>query len=114
MRHLVIENLPSKELTEGVTLKEAHLDNVMVTFVDLEEGSVVPPHSHPQEQISLVISGRLLFTVDGEEKMVKAGEAVLVPSGAEHSVLVVDGPAVAYDCWSPIRKDYIIESPEKN
>ena len=109
MLHKVISELPTKEMAPGVNLGSVYLENVMVTFVNLEEGSVVPPHSHPHEQISLVISGNLLFTVDGEEKLIKAGEAVLVPSGVEHGVLTVDGPAVAYDCWSPIREDYILE-----
>lgn len=109
MKHLVIQEQPCKELAPGVVMRSAYLDKVMVTFVDLEEGSVVPPHSHPHEQISVIISGRLLFTVEGKEKVVKGGEVVLVPSGAEHSVLTLDGPAVAYDCWSPIREDYILD-----
>ena len=109
MRHSVIRELPCKEMIKGVTLRSAYLDKVMVTFVDLEAGSVIPAHSHPHEQISVMISGRLLFKVAGEEKMVEAGEVVCIPSGVEHAVEAVDGPAVAYDCWSPVREDYILD-----
>jgi quercetin dioxygenase-like cupin family protein len=90
-------------------MRSAFLKNVMVTFVDLAAGSVVPVHSHPHEQISVMISGSLLFKVAGEEKMARAGDVVLIPSGVEHGVIATQGPAVAYDCWSPIRQDYILD-----
>ncbi len=109
MKHFVIKDLASKELAPGVRLRSAYLENVMVTFVDFEEGATVPMHSHPHEQISLVISGRLLMEIDGEEKQIKPGEVALVPSGAEHGAKAAFGPCVAYDCWSPIREDYVLD-----
>jgi len=109
MRHMVIKDAKSKELAPGVVLREAHLDNVMVTFVELAEGSVVPEHSHPHEQISVVVAGRLLFKVEGEEREVGPGEVVLLPSNTPHGVATIEGPALAYDCWSPVREDYIME-----
>ena len=109
MKHSVIRELPNKEMAPGVKLRSVYLDNVMVTFVDLDEGSVVPLHSHPHEQISVMISGSLLFKVGGEQRMVRAGEVVCVPSGVEHGVEAVEGPAVAYDCWNPVREDYILD-----
>ncbi len=109
MEHKVIKELASKELADGVVMRSAYLKNVMVTFVDLAQESVVPVHSHPHEQISVVISGRMKFIVDGEEREVGPGEIVLVPSGVEHGVVVTKGPAVAYDCWSPVREDYVLD-----
>ncbi len=107
MKYKVISELPCKEMAPGITMRQVHLENVMVTFVELEEGSAIPPHSHEHEQISLIISGSLFFNVEGEERLVKPGEVVVIPSGAEHSVSAINGPAVAYDCFSPVRKDYI-------
>ncbi|MFO8058418.1 MAG: cupin domain-containing protein [bacterium] len=107
MKYKVISDLPCREMVPGITMREVHLEKVMVTFVELEEGAVIPPHSHEHEQISLIISGSLFFNVDGEERLVKPGEVVVIPSGVEHSVSAVSGPAVAYDCFSPVRKDYV-------
>ena len=109
MKHKVIKKLASKELAPGVVMRSAYLNNVMVTFVDLAAGSVVPVHSHPHEQISVMIAGSLVFTVAGEKRTARAGEVVLIPSGVEHGVVAAEGPAVAYDCWSPIREDYILD-----
>ena len=109
MEFKVIRELPSKQLAPGVTMRSVFLKNVMVTFVELSAGAVVPLHSHPHEQISVMISGSLLFKVAGEERTARAGEVVLIPSGVEHGVVAAEGPALVYDCWSPIRQDYILD-----
>lgn len=109
MSYHVISNLPKKELAPGVVMSSVNLKNLMVTFVSLQDGAVVPEHSHPHEQISVVISGMLRFTVGEEQYSVKEGEAVLVPSNRKHSAVAVNGPCVAYDSWSPVRDDYILE-----
>ena len=108
MKHYTISELPQKELMPGIALKSAYLDNVMVTFVTLEQDVVLPVHSHPHEQITVVISGKMRFSVEDEEMIISAGHVVCIPSGAKHGAFVLEGPCVAYDCWSPVREDYIV------
>lgn len=109
MKFFEIPKLPQKELLPGITLKSVHLENLMVTFVTLAQGAVLPEHSHPHEQISVVISGMLRFKVEGDERIVSAGHAICIPSNALHSAVVVEGPSVVYDSWSPVRADYILK-----
>ena len=109
MEKFTIRLLPSKEIAPGVSIREAHLNQVMVTFVLLKKDSAVPPHRHPHEQISLVVEGRLQFTVEGKTAVLEAGEGIRVPSSAEHSAKPLDGDVWAYDCFSPIRENYIID-----
>lgn len=109
MKFFTIPDLPQKELMPGITLKSVHLDNLMVTFVTLAPGAVLPEHSHPHEQISVVISGALKFKVEGEERIVSAGHAVCIPSNALHGAVVVEGPSIVYDSWNPVRADYILK-----
>jgi quercetin dioxygenase-like cupin family protein len=104
-----ISGLPHREMLPGITLKSVHLDNLMVTFVTLAPGTVLPDHSHPHEQISVIISGSLKFSVEGDERIVSAGQVICVPSNALHGAVVVEGPCVVYDSWSPVRADYIIK-----
>ncbi|MCX7677996.1 MAG: cupin domain-containing protein [Spirochaetes bacterium] len=108
MKFFKISNLPQKEILQGITLKSVHLQNLMVTFVTLAPGTVLPVHSHEHEQISVVISGMLRFFVEGEERIVGAGDVVCVPSHALHGAEVIEGPCIVYDSWSPVRKDYIV------
>ena len=108
MKHYTISELPVKELMPGITLKSAHLDKVMVTFVTLQQDTILPEHSHPHEQITVMISGKLRFTVADEEVVLSAGHVVCIPSDTKHGALVLEGPCVVYDCWSPVREDYKI------
>jgi len=104
-----ISDLPSREIAPGVLMRSVHLENVMVTFVEIREGAVVPEHSHPHEQITVVISGRLRFRLGGSERLMRAGETVAIPPGYAHSAVAEGGACVVYDCWSPVRKDYILD-----
>ncbi len=48
-------------------------------------GSGPPPHSHPWEEIHLVLEGELEVTVDGESHVLRTGTVAHVPGGAVHS-----------------------------
>jgi quercetin dioxygenase-like cupin family protein len=100
------DKLEKREIREGVNLRAAWGENVMMAFINIEPGSVIPPHNHPHEQMGMVIEGKLEFTVGQESKVLQAGDAYLIPSGVEHSVKVVAGPARALDIFSPPREDY--------
>jgi quercetin dioxygenase-like cupin family protein len=91
----------------GFLFREAHLDNVMVTWVEMEPGSILPEHKHVNEQISLVVEGTLELTVGGITRIMKKGDVAVVPSGVLHSGRVHDEFTIAVDAWNPIREDYI-------
>ena len=49
-------------------------------------GGVVTEHVHPrQEERFIVTSGEAHFTLNGEARVARAGETVIVPAGARHS-----------------------------
>ena len=64
-------NLKSKILSEGVVLKPMWGDKIMMNIVELEPGSEVPLHSHPNEQAGIVLEGEFEFTIGEEKKTVK-------------------------------------------
>ncbi len=80
---------------------------LMLSLVNFEPGSVVPDHSHPHEQMGMMISGQLEFTVGGVTKVLGPGEIWRIPGGVVHRVRALDGPAVALDIFHPIREDYL-------
>jgi quercetin dioxygenase-like cupin family protein len=101
------DGFPRKEVLPGIRVGSVFLGNLMLTHFTMETGSDVPPHSHPHEQISFVVSGVLDFTLAGETRRVGSGAGCAIPSGVVHSVNVVE-EAVVIDCWHPIREDYIV------
>ena len=81
-------------------------DRTTLVEITLAEGAVVPDHTHPHEQIGYVVSGRVSFTIDGEERELRAGDSYLVPGGATHAITALE-PSVCIDVFSPVREEYL-------
>ena len=79
---------------------------MMLSVVNFEPDSVVPEHSHPHEQMGIMISGRLEFTVGSVTRVLEPGDQWKIPSGVVHRVRALDGRAVALDVFHPVRDDY--------
>lgn len=94
------------DLFPGVSIKSTAGRGMLFSVVTLEEDSVVPDHSHHHEQMGMMISGHLEFTIGGVTRFVGPGDIWRIPGGVVHTVRAVGGPAVALDVFHPIREDY--------
>jgi quercetin dioxygenase-like cupin family protein len=91
----------------GVEIHAVAGEGMMLSLVDLAAGSVVPEHSHPHEQMGMMISGRAEFTIGGVTRIVEPGDVWRIPGGVPHMVRTLgEGPAVALDVFHPVRDDY--------
>jgi quercetin dioxygenase-like cupin family protein len=95
-----------REIFPGVRIHAVSGDRLMLSLVDLEPGSVVLEHSHPHEQMGMLISGRVEFTIGGVTKVLGPGEMWRIPGHVPHMVRTLEGPAVALDIFHPVREDY--------
>jgi quercetin dioxygenase-like cupin family protein len=100
------DDLLSQQVAPGVSRRYLTAERTTIARFHLSRGAVVPAHSHEHEQVSYVVSGALRFVVGGEEMLVRAGEALQIPSWAEHRVEVLEDTEVI-DVFSPIRQDWI-------
>jgi quercetin dioxygenase-like cupin family protein len=91
----------------GVEIQTVASKNMMFSVVHLEPESVVLEHSHPHEQMGILLEGRLDFTIGGVTRQLGPGDIWRIPGGVLHSVRALDGPAVALDVFHPIREDYL-------
>lgn len=67
-----------------------------------EPGATYELHSHPHEQFSLLLSGRLLLTVGDETREIGPGDGWYAPAGVAHGGEVLgDEQAVFIDVYSP-------------
>jgi quercetin dioxygenase-like cupin family protein len=79
---------------------------MMMSFVDLEPHSVVEEHSHPHEQIGMVLRGRATFFIGGEEKTLGPGDWYRALGGVRHRVVALDEPVQVLDIFYPVREEY--------
>ena len=106
------KDLAVAEPSPDVLRREAHTDHIMVTVVDfLSREATIPLHSHPHEQISYVVEGKIDFVLgEGDGRTVdtlEAGDVVVVPPDVPHTVKILSESARVLDCFHPIREDFL-------
>ncbi|MEM7226930.1 MAG: cupin domain-containing protein [Pseudomonadota bacterium] len=73
-----------------------------LNWAKFEPGSTYPLHSHPYEQTSVVIQGRMRLTVGDEVREVGPGDMWFVPSRVPHGGEILgDEPVIFIDVYSP-------------
>jgi quercetin dioxygenase-like cupin family protein len=90
----------------GVTIHTAAGEKMMLSLVEFEPHAVVQPHSHPHEQMGLLLEGELTFVIGDERQVVRPGQMWRIPGGVVHSAIAGSEPVKALDVFHPIREDY--------
>lgn len=80
-------------------------------LAELDAGSRMPAHSHPQEQITHVLCGRVVMILDGVRHELREGDSLLIPSNVSHGAETIEQTLVI-DTFSPPRHDYLARDGE--
>ncbi len=80
-------------------------ERLMLIEGTMDEGAVVPEHTHPHEQTGYLVSGRFLFELGDEKRELGPGDCWLVPSNVPHKVTAL-ASSVFIDVFSPPREEY--------
>jgi quercetin dioxygenase-like cupin family protein len=84
-------------------------EHILFCRVAYEPGADVPRHSHQEtEQLMWVLEGELEMTVGEQERVVRAGEAVVINRGVEHSLRSPGGCAFL-EGLSPVPRDHVVD-----
>lgn len=98
------EKLESDQPMPLVHRRRIHGDRMTVARVRLEKGFKIDPHSHPEEQIVLILSGSIRFLLGEsphqEEVVLGAEEILQVPGGVPHGAEALE-ETVVLDLFSP-------------
>ena len=105
-RVLSLDSVDPFELAAGVQARALFGDGTMLNLVELEPGAVVPEHSHPHEQMGIVLSGEIVMIIEGEQRACHAMDAMHIPSGVVHAAYAGAEGAVVLDVFVPIREDF--------
>ena len=94
------------ELAEGVSGRPLFGEGAMLNVIEFEPGATVPLHSHPHEQLGLVLRGMQALVVDGVAHELNPMEGYVLPGGVEHSAYCGPEGALVLDVFRPVREDY--------
>ncbi|HIE57457.1 MAG TPA: cupin domain-containing protein [Anaerolineales bacterium] len=103
--HSFDERAP-KELAPGINARTFWGEKMLAAVVELEANVHLPLHSHPHEQVGIVIDGQIEMTVAGEKKTLTPGDVYVIPGNVEHEARTFDQPVKVMDVFSPVRDEY--------
>lgn len=106
MAFIDIDNYEPIELAPGARARTPYGENVMLSYLELDEGSQIPRHNHPHEQAGMLLAGKLELTIGDESRVCVPGDMFIIPPHTMHAARPIDGPAVILDVFSPVREDY--------
>ncbi len=81
--------LPGHDKGDGRVQRVIAGENMTVLQQTIKAGTKPNPHSHPWEQMSIVLKGRATFRCMGKEVTHGPGGLVVFPPNEEHSTEVV-------------------------
>lgn len=99
--------IPVEKVAKGVERQTVVGKNIMMCRFRFAPFSVTPEHTHPHEQMTLVIKGNVKFKVDGYSHFLSPGDILHFPPNSRHGATMVNEEVVLIDIFSPIREDFL-------
>lgn len=99
--------IPVEQPAEGIQRQMVVGQNVMMCRFRFAPFVVTAEHSHPHEQITLVVQGKVKFIISGKERIVSAGDVLHFPPHNRHGATMLDEEVILIDIFSPIREDFL-------
>ncbi len=100
------DTVPAERLDEKITRRMIAGDREMLVYWEFKQGTLAAMHSHPHEQVVMMVSGKLRLAVGDEETMMGPGDLVVIPSGVPHEAEAIED-TVVIDIFSPPREDFL-------
>ncbi|MCR5031639.1 MAG: cupin domain-containing protein [Lachnospiraceae bacterium] len=106
-RWVFYDSITPQDQGNGVIRRVLAYDkDVMTVENTFEKGAIGALHSHPHTQITYVISGAFEFNIDGEKKVVRAGDTLLKTNGVQHGCVCLEAGKLL-DIFTPYREDFV-------
>jgi quercetin dioxygenase-like cupin family protein len=106
---MVLRNkeVKAKDLFPGASRKIlARGGGLMAVEVKFAAGCQVPAHTHRNEQVSYVVSGRIELSIDGRKELLGPGDTFYAGPDEQHGVNFLEDTIVV-DVFTPQREDFL-------
>ena len=106
-----VRSLVPRRIWDGITARSVHGERLTLAVVELEPGAVAEEHSHPHDQLGMVLRGSMRFRVGDEERELGPGETWEIPSNTPHRAEAGADGATVLDLFSPPRSEWAEAEP---
>ena len=91
---------------ESVRARRVEGERGTLALVELAPDSIVPGHRHDNEQLGMVITGSVTFTIGDETRELGPGGTWRITSDLPHDAVAGPDGATVVDIFSPVRADW--------
>jgi quercetin dioxygenase-like cupin family protein len=104
---LLEKDLKWENLGNGATRQIMGYDGqLMLVKAKFEKGAAAPQHEHFHSQSTYVVSGKFEVTINGETKILAAGDGFYVEPDVVHRAVCLEA-GILVDAFSPMRETFI-------
>jgi quercetin dioxygenase-like cupin family protein len=103
-------SIPSEQIAEGIARQMVVGGKLMICRLTIQPRVVTAVHAHEHEQMTIVERGRVLYIVDGVERVCASGDVLHFPPNVPHGATMLDEEVVLVDIFTPRREDFLTTS----
>ena len=105
--HVVeVSKVPPVNLATGIDTNLVCGEDLTLSFATLAPHSAGKMHSHPHEQMAVILEGSVDFILSGKTYKLKPGDVIHVASNLEHTGITGDVTCKMVEVFTPARKDF--------
>jgi quercetin dioxygenase-like cupin family protein len=101
-----LATLPEERVTDKISRRIASGDQGMIVWWSMKAGAHAAAHRHDNEQIAVMLKGRMEFRLGEERRTCGPGDVVVIPGGVEHEAFFPEDTEVI-DVFAPPRQDFL-------
>jgi len=95
------------EIIKGIRIKTlCYGESMLMTEFLLHEGTILPEHSHPNEQTGYLVKGKIRLFIGEVVRELIAGDSWNINKDVIHRAEILED-SVAIEVFSPVREDYL-------
>jgi len=99
--------IPSERVGEGIERQMVVGERLMICRLTIQPRVVTAVHAHEHEQMTLVERGRVLYIIDGVERVCSTGDILHFRPRTPHGATMLDEEVVLVDIFTPLREDFL-------
>ena len=103
--------LPVERVAEGIERQMVVGEKLMICRLKIQPRVVTAVHAHAHEQVTMVERGRVLYIIDGVERVCSPGDVLHFPPHLLHGATMLDEEVVLVDVFTPRREDFLAPQP---
>lgn len=100
------DTIPVERLDDNIVRRMIVGEKEMLVRWEFKQGALAARHSHPHEQVVVMVRGKLRLAVGDDETIMGPDDIVVIPSQVPHEAEALED-TVVIDIFSPPREDFL-------